>query len=48
MNAKRKLLIQDVVSNALSDDDVEHVVEVVLCYSLFSLVDVVVIEVSGR
>ena len=31
--------------DALSDDDVEHVVDAVLCCSLLSLVDVVVVEV---
>ena len=31
--------------DALSDDDVEHVVDAILCCSLLSLVDVVVVEV---
>ena len=31
--------------DALSDDDVEHVVDAILCCFLLSLVDVVVVEV---
>ena len=46
-NGSCKMQVVDhvVEVDALSDDDVEHVVDAVLCCYLLSLVDVVVVEV---
>ena len=45
VDCKVQVVDQDVDGDALSDDDVEPVVDAVLCCYLFSLVDVVVVEV---
>ena len=45
VGCKVQVVDQDVDGDALSDGDVEHVVDAVLCCCLLSLVDVVVVEV---
>ena len=45
LTCKVQVVDQDVDVDALSDDDVEHVVDAVLCCSISSLVGVVVVEV---
>ena len=45
VDCKVQVVDQDVDGDALFDDDVEHVVDAILCCFLLSLVDVVVVEV---
>ena len=45
VGCKVQVVDQDVDDDALFDDDVEHVVDAILCCSLLSPVDAVVVEV---